>query len=198
MSYRQKNEIWGAPTFSVSWLEPGGNCQTVSPYTTAVGGVYSSHNGTSENKRALPTVLWRQHMFVGTDVCQQPPLQWQETIERSVPGGRRRNSPSGTADMTTHSTALLRFLCKHVKIWFIYFFSLGGGKCKGGGRCLWRRCKHDISPSKKMKNKMQSSKLEKKVSFLGLTKLYPLTSVCLQLWVSSSWGWIVKPDVCNR
>lgn len=77
---------------------------------------YSSHNGTSENKRALPTVLRRQHMFVGMDVCQQPPLQWQETIERSVPGGKRRNSPSGTADVTTHSTALLRFLCKHVKI----------------------------------------------------------------------------------
>lgn len=98
--------------------------------------------------------------------------------------GGEENPLAGTAHVMAHSTALLRFLYQRENISFFFF----------------RGREANMTSANPENEKLKCRVVNCKKSFFlrGLTKIYPLTSVCLQLGVSSSAGWIVKPDVFNR
>lgn len=127
------------------WDNPSSNNSEGWWYTVAI-------MASLKTRRPSPPVFWREHMFACLYFCQQPPLQWQRpkrTLLLVCRGGGEPPCQARWYDDSFHSNALVWFLCKH-----------GYEKCLLGGRSLWSRQKHDISPSKKEK-KHTLSKLVK-------------------------------------
>lgn len=103
--------------------------------------IHCGDNGLFENKTSLPSCILK-----GTYVCLSLLLstasttvaETKETLLLVCRGEESLAVRHAWYDDSFHSNALVWFLCKH-----------GYEKCFLGGRSLWWRQKHDISPSKK-------------------------------------------------